>query len=1047
MTPERWKHLKSLFEAALDLPKEQRSRFVDEVYRNDPEFGKPLDELLAAHEAKTDSLDAPLIDFRLFGHLAEGELAAGTLLLGRFEIVRHLGSGGMGDVYEAIDLELGRIALKTIRPSIAKNPAILSRFKEEVKLARKVNGPNICRIYELYVPPPAAGCPCAAFLTMEFLEGVTLAERIAKDGPVAPKAALGIATQLCAALQSIHGAGVVHRDLKPRNIMLVPRNGVEQVVVMDFGLARAVSVDSPIAETGITMPGTIMGTPDYMAPEQFEPGGKVSPATDIYALGIVLYELVTGLRPFAAPTPLGAAVRRGRQPESTSSIRKGVPPVWDDVIFRCLEYEPEHRYQSAAEALASLNQHALVVRFPRGLRVALSRRAMLTAASVALLSLAVGGWRLYRASRIQTLSPEGQRFYNRGMMALRDGTYLQAIKNFKEVVILDKKFALTHARLADAWAELDSTGQAQAEMLQAAAPEAQDTMPDLGREYVDAVRKTLIRDYSAAAQDYEDILNKLPEEQKAQGYVDLGRAYEKAGRIKDTIANYERAAKINPDDPAPFVHLGILKSRQRDPKGAETAFNKAEALYQATSNQEGLAEVAYQRGYTANEASDSKQAREYLNKSLVIAREISNPQLEARTLTQLSSVEYNAGNEDQGIEDADRALKVAVDNDLEYWHADAEMRLGNAYLQKNDFVAAESHSQDALRLARQYQHPRLVADAAFTLASIRELQGGQCKEETAFAREALTYFKDFGFMDNAANSSTLIVQGELCAGDFAQAHEDSIELVRTAEAANSNVSLEYAEDMAGAVSSTLEDYPDALHHYERALNLSRITHDNEAIQEISCADALWRLGRYDDAELALKQIPDTLRKRADITLYINGEIVPMRLSQGRYRESIAVSQAALKTTSGLSVEQIAGFRQVSALAEGRLGETRSAHVEADALLKIGMEHSDEEIISQAELVNAELFLSENHPEKAWPLLEASNQYFSKTGMKESQWRSFFLLAEAASASGDTVACSRNAKKALDILNNLEQSWGSSTFALYSSRPDHRREVQQLSNIL
>ena len=157
-------------------------------------------------------------------------------------------------------------------------------------LARQVSGPNVCHIYELYVPPRGTGCPCAAFLTMEFLEGVTLADRIAKDGPVAPKEALKIATQLCAALQSIHDAGVVHRDLKPRNVMLVPRNGSEQVVVMDFGLARAVSTDSPADDTGPTLPGLIMGTPAYMAPEQFE-GREVSPATDIYALGIVLYEI------------------------------------------------------------------------------------------------------------------------------------------------------------------------------------------------------------------------------------------------------------------------------------------------------------------------------------------------------------------------------------------------------------------------------------------------------------------------------------------------------------------------------------------------------------------------------------------------------------------------------------------------------------------------------------------------------------------------------------------------------------------------------------
>ena len=136
-----------------------------------------------------------------------------------------------------------------------------------------------------------------------------------------------------------------------------------------------------------------MGTPAYMAPEQFEPGGKISPATDIYALGIVLYELVTGRQPFAAPTPFGAAIRRGRQPDPASSIRKGVPPVWDDVIARCIEYEPARRYQSADEVIEALHQHNLVIwRFSQGQRIALTPRVAVIAGAVLLVLLGVSGW-------------------------------------------------------------------------------------------------------------------------------------------------------------------------------------------------------------------------------------------------------------------------------------------------------------------------------------------------------------------------------------------------------------------------------------------------------------------------------------------------------------------------------------------------------------------------------------------------------------------------------------------------------------------------------
>jgi tetratricopeptide (TPR) repeat protein len=653
---------------------------------------------------------------------------------------------------------------------------------------------------------------------------------------------------------------------------------------------------------------------------------------------------------------------------------------------------------------------------------------------------------VYRAVTTYRPSPAAKKWYDEGVAALRDGTYLKAANSLAEAVKSDPRYALAHARLADAWAELDSTGQAQQEMLLATDAEQKTSLPQEDKQYVDAVQATLIRNYSAAAQDYEDILKNLPADRRADGLVDLGRAYEKAGKIKETITQYEQAAKENPDDPAPFVHIGIWKSRQRDPVGAEKAFTQAEKIYTAKSNQEGLAEVDYQRGYAANGAGDPERALVYLGKSLATARQISSPQLEARTLTQLSSIEYNGGKEDKGIEDASRAIKIASDNNLEYWYDDGEMRLGNAYLHKGDLKNAESYTQDALRLARQNRHPRLEADAMYTLASIR-YQQGKWDEEIALARAALKYFEDFGFAEMAASASTLIVMGELGEGNLSAARKDSVELVHDAEAANSRLSLEYAEDTAGSVSFSLEDYPDALRHYEHALDISRIAHENQAIQQISCADALWRLGRYDEAESTLEEIPHDVRQRADISLYIQVADASMRLSQDRYREAIEISTKALNSSPDIAAGQAAELRVARALAEGRLGQSTSAHLDADRLLKLGKDNSDEGIASQAELATAELFLWENHPEKAVPLLEAANQYFSRAGMKESEWKSLYLLAKVNKESGNKAGASQNAAKALDILRNLEQSWGSSAFAQYSSRPDNQIEMRELSHIV
>jgi serine/threonine protein kinase/tetratricopeptide (TPR) repeat protein len=365
MTPELWQRLKPLFDGALSTPREQRASFIADACGEDRELKEELAKLLNAHEDENSPIDSklahPYINVHDFFTTLTVPPVPGEMIADRFRIVRHLGSGGMGDVYEAEDILLkpGRIALKTIKPEIAQNPSILARFKEEVVLARRISGPNVCRIYELYLPAAEPGDAFGAFLTMEFLEGETLAERLEKNGPLSIKDTLALSLQLCEALRTIHHAGVIHRDLKPRNIMLVPQAGAgERVVVMDFGLARTLPNAAVDARTALTLPGGTMGTPAYMAPEQFE-GREVSPATDIYSLGVVLYECLTGARPFAAPSALGSLIQRGKLPTIPSARRVGIPSVWDQVIHHSLEYEPDLRYQSVDEMERALRRRFL----------------------------------------------------------------------------------------------------------------------------------------------------------------------------------------------------------------------------------------------------------------------------------------------------------------------------------------------------------------------------------------------------------------------------------------------------------------------------------------------------------------------------------------------------------------------------------------------------------------------------------------------------------------------------------------------------------------
>ena len=212
MTPELWQRLKPLYDATLDTPKEKRAQFVAEACGNDEELRVELEALLAANENR-DGLSRRTLHQLQRLSPENRPSPKETLFLNRFRIVRLLGFGGMGEVYEAIDLELGRIALKTIRPAIAQNSSILARFKEEVLLARPISGPNVCHIVPSYMcRPKGPAAPVPPSSPWSSSTASPWPTESPDSGPVPPKEALKVAAQLCAALQSIHDAGVVHRD-------------------------------------------------------------------------------------------------------------------------------------------------------------------------------------------------------------------------------------------------------------------------------------------------------------------------------------------------------------------------------------------------------------------------------------------------------------------------------------------------------------------------------------------------------------------------------------------------------------------------------------------------------------------------------------------------------------------------------------------------------------------------------------------------------------------------------------------------------------------
>ncbi len=279
----------------------------------------------------------------------EQQLQPGTVLESRFRVVRLVGRGGMGEVYEAVDGALGtRVALKTMRLGQWSNDERVQRFRSEILLARKISHPNVCRVFELHVGGP--GEP-PLFLSMELLEGETLCDRLRREGHLAEPAARALVAQIASGLAAAHAEGVVHRDLKPSNIMLVPvHGGGERAVVTDFGIARPTD---GLPSGSMTWDGPV-GTPAYMAPEQ-ACGGDATPATDLYSLGVLMYELTSGSLPCPGDTPQAIAFEPlwGSWPERRSSTPR-TSKRWRELIRWCLAKDPARRPQSAEAFLRAL---------------------------------------------------------------------------------------------------------------------------------------------------------------------------------------------------------------------------------------------------------------------------------------------------------------------------------------------------------------------------------------------------------------------------------------------------------------------------------------------------------------------------------------------------------------------------------------------------------------------------------------------------------------------------------------------------------------------
>ncbi|MFY9824755.1 MAG: protein kinase, partial [Thermoanaerobaculia bacterium] len=746
-----------------------------------------------------------------------GAFAQEALLAERFRIVRFLGHGGMGDVYEAEDLEVGgRVALKTVRAEIARLPGALERFAREIHLARKVTHPNVCRIFD--ISHHGHGEDRVTFLTMELLAGETLEARLQRDGPMRESEALPIVRQMAEGLAAAHRAGVVHRDFKPANVMLVPEeepgkeDGVRPVVT-DFGLAHGAEPGGG----GLTMYGDILGTPSYMAPEQVT-GGTVTPVTDVYALGVVLYEMVTGTVPFKGETALSTAVKRLKEPPPPPRLRApGLDPAWEAAILRCLAVEPGDRFGGVREAVAALEppspapevQPEPVASARRGRSRWLIAAAVLILAVAALLVLL----RLRRpadphagdlppeiSSDSMPASPGAQDFYRRGREALIHYNAAQARDLLKQAVAGEPGFPLAHSALAAAWNRLGYVKKAADE-----AKLAFDALPARLSEAEQALVRAryweTLGHWDQAIESYRSLWAKNP--RNLEYGLSLAKAQVQAGRGKEALDLLATLKGISQDPgidleeaDAAFKLAQLDRARaaaerarkkaatlsrslaaralliegnvgrsQQDSARALAAFNGANDVYIETGDLRGQAMVARARAALLYDQGNLAAAQEGFKEELNLYRRVQDSRGEATARNDLAGVLGEQGHFAEAAPQFEQAARVLRETGDRVGEAQALGNFGYALGKKGDLATGIERLQAALKIARDIGSLNEQETQLENLGNLYSLQLDLGRARAAL-EEALKLADKIGNRAHSGDSSealgsVLAAQGDL----------------------------------------------------------------------------------------------------------------------------------------------------------------------------------------------------------------------------------------------------------------------------------------------
>ncbi len=839
----------------------------------------------------------------------------------KYRLIRPLGTGGMGVVYLAHDTALKRdVALKFVAADRLSDPASRKRLVHEAQAAAALDHPAVCSVYDIELQPDGEAC-----IVMQYVEGETLATKL-QHGPMEVRQALTLIAEVTSGLAVAHKRGIIHRDLKPQNIMVTTAGRAK---LLDFGIATlsdAIALSDSDTHTTSSTEGFDAGTPAYMSPEQIAKR-PLDGRSDLFSLGCVLYECLTGRRAFEGRTSLeiyGLVLHV--HPPPASSIRPELGPEHDELCRRLLAKDASDRFQSADELLGALRMLLSDTSIPTGVLPTTTRsRWRPRALAVVLMASAAvfGWWWSTRPISLPEAPPDAARWLEHGTNSIREGAYYSAKLALKQALAIHPQYPQAHMRLAEALIELDEGGDARDALLQANRLVDPTRLPTSDRARNDAIHALLLNDRDRAVSAYRRLTDHEP--QNAGAWLDLARVQEAAGLRADARKSFERALTIDTQYPAAHLRLGALEAQEGRRAEALAAFAEAERLYRAASDVEGETEALLLRGAFLDSLGEVKDARAALERARTLASTTSNRFQTARADLRLSSVTATEGRFAESLKQAEQAVRAAREAGFDSVAADGLIELGATLMATQQLDAADAQLTEALAIARRQKAESLVLRATLNLASLRQTQGRPA-EAVTFAQSTLDPLAARRDRRKVLSALAIMARAHEDLEQYPRAQEIARQLLSAAEEIHDEPHSAFAFESLATQATVSGHLPEALGYVTRAEAIHRRQADAAALpfDLANRADLLIRLGRGVEAESVLQEIEEGAARGVDayvgrarrvLLLRAVNATVSQQFNEARRHATVLIGSGGSQTDSTGQMA-LALLRFVSARVDG-----------------------------------------------------------------------------------------------------------------------------------